>query len=154
MSHLHYTHAPPTDLDVLAARRAELAYRLAVGRGCPKWEAWEQAVADFRACHPNWPVALVEREAARTVGALVLNQRTAAEARVRQSANRIPLDLLVDLTTPETAESMRAATRVEELGAGAVSIFRGAWKMTGNVRPVSAQLPLRRQSRSDVTLHV
>ncbi|WP_458094738.1 hypothetical protein [Roseomonas sp. WA12] len=153
MSHLHDTHAPPADLDVLAARHAELVYRLAVGRGCPKWEAWEQAVADFGAHHPSWPMPLVEREAARTVGALVLNQLAAAEAEAKQSANRIPLDLLVDLSTPETPESMRASMRVEGMGAGAVSVFRGAWRLAGNVRPVSGRLPLGRLAESDARLH-
>ena len=85
---------------------------------------------------------LVERETARTVGALVLNQKAAAELATKQSANRIPLDLLVDLATPDTPESMRAAMRVEEMGAGAVSIFRGAWKLAGNARSVSGRLPL------------
>ncbi|WP_458098152.1 hypothetical protein [Roseomonas sp. WA12] len=152
MSHLHDTHAPPADLDVLAARRAELVYRLAVGRGCPKWEAWAQAVADFGAHHPSWPMPLVEREAARIVGALVLNQLAAAAAEAKQSANRIPLDLLVDLNTPETPESMRASMRVEGLGAGAVSVFRGVWKVGGNLRSVSAPLPLGRLPESGAKL--
>ena len=148
MSHLHDTLAPPPDLDVLAARRAELVYRLAAGRGVPKCQAWEAAVSAFSAQHPSWPLPLVEREAARTVGAMVL-QQMAAEAEMTRETRRPPLDLLIDLATPETAERMRAASRVMTLGLGAPSIFRGAWKLVPDARPIASRLPLGRLSISE-----
>ncbi|MCR0985420.1 hypothetical protein [Roseomonas populi] len=146
MSHLRDTNAPPPDLDVLAARSAEQRYRILVERGVSKVQAWQEAVSVFAGHHPSWPMPLAEREAARTVGALILNRQAAASDRPKSSANKIPLDLLVDLTTPETAESMRATARVAEMGLGAVSIFRGAWKLAGNVRPVTSRGLLARPS--------
>jgi hypothetical protein len=136
-------HAPSTDLDVLAARHAKQLYRSAVKRGVPKWQAWEEAVAAFGAYHPSWPMPLVEREAARTVGALVLRQRS-AEAMPQKEMPKPPLDLLVDLATPETPESMRAIKRVEAMGSGAASMFRGAWKVPAYVRPMANRIPLGR----------
>jgi hypothetical protein len=141
MSHLHNTHAPSPDMDVLAARSAEQRYQTLVERGVPKWQAWEEAVALFAGHHPSWPVPLAGREAARTVGALILNQLEAARGKAKEAANRIPLHLLVDLCTPETAESMRAALRVEEMGVGAPSLFRGAWKIDGDARSAMRRLP-------------
>jgi hypothetical protein len=143
MSNTLDPHAPPADLDVLAARHAEQFYRSAVKRGVPKWQAWEQAVATFAAHHPSWPMPLVEREAARTVGALVLCQR-AAEVIANRPACKPPLDLLVDLATPETPDSMRAIMRVEGIGSGAASMFRGAWKVPASVRPMANCVPLGR----------
>lgn len=154
MSHLHDTHAPSSDMDVLAARLAEQRYRTLVDHGVSKVQAWEEAVALFAGHHPSWPVPLAEREAARTVGALVLNQIAAAKVQVKKSANEVPLDLLVDLATPATPESMRAAMRVKEMGVGAVMVFRGAWKFAGNVRPVTSAPPMARPSRGGATLHV
>lgn len=153
MSHLHDTHAPSPDLDVLAARCAEQRYRTLVERGVPKWHAWEEAVSLFAAHHPSWPVPLAEREAARTVGALILNHLATAEVQPKPSASTAPVDLLIDLATPETPEGIRAAMRVEEMGASAVSVFRGAWKLAGNVRPVSSRLPLARPSTAGAALH-
>ena len=57
MSHLHDTLAPPPDLDVLAARRAELVYRLAVGRGTPKCQARQVT------CSPSPILPLMAEEA-------------------------------------------------------------------------------------------
>jgi hypothetical protein len=143
MSDIRDPSAPPADLDVLAARYAEQLYRSAVKRGVPKWQAWEQAVAAFAAHHPGWPMPLVEREAARTVGGLVLCQR-AAGAIANRPARKPPLDLLVDLATPETPDSMRAVMRVEGIGSGAASMFRGAWKVPASVRPMANRIPLGR----------
>ncbi|SHJ89938.1 hypothetical protein SAMN02745194_03678 [Roseomonas rosea] len=140
MSHLHDTHAPAPDLDVLAARSAEQRYRSLVERGVSKVQAWEEAVALFVGHHPNWPVPLAERAAARTVGPMILNRLAAAQGQPKQPAAKAPLDLLVDLATPETPESMRAAMRVEEMGSGAIAVFRGAWKMAGDVRPLMSRL--------------
>jgi hypothetical protein len=135
--------APPIGLDVLAARHAEQIYLSAVKRRVPKWQAWEEAVAAFGAYHPSWPMPLVEREAARTVGALVLRQQS-AEAIPQRELRKPPLDMLVDLATPETPERMRAVMRVEAMGSGAASVFRGAWKVPANVRPMADRIPLVR----------
>ncbi|MFC7738699.1 hypothetical protein ACFQX4_23490 [Roseomonas sp. GCM10028921] len=94
----------------------------------------------FGAHHPSWPLPVVEREAACTVDAMML-QRMVAEAEVKREP---PLDLLIDLATPETAERMRAASRVTTLGLGAPSIFRGAWKIVPDARPIASRLPLGR----------
>lgn len=153
MRHFHDTHAPSPDMDVLVARLAEQRYRILVDRGVPKVQAWDEAVALFTGHHPSWPVPLAEREAARTVGALVLNRMAAEPAQPRASMNKVPLNLLLDLSTPETPESMRAAMRVEEMGYGAASIFRGAWKFTGNVRPITLRSPVARPSTASATLH-
>ena len=153
MSHLHDTHAPSPDMDVLAARLAEQRYRTLVDHGVSKVQAWDEAVALFAGHHPSWPMPLAEREAARTVGALVLNQVAAAKLKPKTSVSEVRLDLLVDLATPETPESMRAAMRVEEMGVGGVSVFRGAWKFTGNVRPVTSHSLVARLSTSGATLH-
>jgi hypothetical protein len=143
MSDILDPQAPPADLDVLAARHAEQIYLSAVKRGVPKWQAWEEAVAAFGAYHPSWPMPLVEREAARTVGALVLRQRF-AEGMPQKEMPKPPLDLLVDLATPETPESMRAVRRVEAMGSGAASMFRGAWKVPADVRLMANRIPLGR----------
>ena len=148
MSPLPDTLAPSPDLDVLAARRAEFVYRLAVGRGSSKCQAWEEAVSTFAAHHPSWPLPLVEKEAARTVGAIVL-QHMAAEAEVKRETCRPPLDQLIDLATPETAERMRAASRITSLGLGAPSIFRGAWKLVPDARSNASRLPLGRLPASE-----
>jgi hypothetical protein len=140
MSDILDPQAPPADLDVLAARHAEQIYLSAVKRGVQKWQAWEEAVAAFGAYHPSWPMPLVEREAARTVGALVLRQRF-AEAMPQKEMPKPPLDLLVDLATPE---SMRAVRRVEAMGSGAASMFRGAWKVPADVRLMANRIPLGR----------
>lgn len=153
MSHLHDTHAPSPDMDVLAARLAEQRYRSLVDYGVSKVQAWDEAVAIFAGHHPSWPVPLAEREAARTVGALVLNQMAAAEGQPKKPAGKLPLDLLVDLATPAMPESMRAAMRVEEMGVGVVTVFRGAWKFTGNVRPFISRSPLARPSTTGAALH-
>lgn len=153
MSHLHDTHAPSPDMDVLAAGLAEQRYRTLVDHGVSKVQAWDEAVSLFAGHHPSWPVPLAEREAARTVGALVLNQMVAAEVQSKQSTEKVPLDLLVDLATPVMPEGMRATTRVEGMGDGAVSIFRGAWKFTGNVRPVTSRFPIARPSTAGPALH-
>ncbi|MFC0386818.1 hypothetical protein [Muricoccus vinaceus] len=153
MSHLHDTHAPSPDMDVLAARLAEQRYRTLVDRGVSTVQAWDEAVALFAGHHPSWPVPLAEREAARTVGALVLNRMAVELAQPRASMNKVPFDLLVDLATLETPESMRAAMRVEEMGDGAAAVFRGAWKFTGNVRPVTSRPPPSRPSTTRTALH-
>ena len=107
---------------------------------------WEEAAALFAGQHPNWPLPLAEREAARTVGALILNGRMGQERGPKPSPNRMPLDLLVDLATPETPESMRAADRAESLGARAGAIFRGAWRIAPD--PVApGRLALYRRAR-------
>jgi hypothetical protein len=136
-------HAPPVDLDVVAARRTKQLYRSAVKRGVPKWQAWEEAVAAFGAYHPSWPMPLVEREAARTVGALVMLQRS-AEAIPQRELRKPPLDMLVDLATPETPESMRAVMRVEAMGSGAAPVFRGAWKVAASAQLMVSRAPLGR----------
>lgn len=146
MSHLHDTHAPSPDLDVLAARSAEQRYRSLVERGVSKVLAWEEAGSLFAGHHPSWPVPLAEREAARTVGALILNRLAAEGFQSKSSANTIPLDLLLDLATPETPETMRAKERVEALGLGAGVLFRGAWKIASG-RGAPARLPVYRPLR-------
>jgi hypothetical protein len=153
MSHAHNTHAPSPDMDVLAARLAKQRYRTLVDRGVSTVQAWEEAVALFAGHHPSWPAPLAEREAARTVGALVLIRMAAEPAQPRASMNQVPFDLLLDLSTPETPESMRAAMRVEEMGHGAASIFRGAWKFAGNVRPLTLCSPVARPATASATLH-
>lgn len=153
MSHLHDTHAPCADMDVLAARLAEQRYRTLVDHGVSTVQAWDEAVALFAGHHPSWPLPLAEREAARTVGALVLNRMAAAEIPMKTSTNKAPLDLLVDLTTLAAPESMRATRRVEEMGVGAASVFRGAWKFTGNVRPLASRSPMACLSTTAVASH-
>ena len=152
MSHLHDTHAPSPDMNVLAARQAEQRYRSLVDRGVSKVQAWAEAVALFAGHHPSWPVPLAEREAARTVGALILNHIAAADTEVKPRTRKVPLDLLLDLATAETPERVRAAMRVEALGPGAVSIFRGAWRFTGNLRPVACHGMTGRPSLSGISL--
>jgi hypothetical protein len=149
MSHLHDTHPPSPDLDVPASRLAEQRYRILVERGVPKWQAWDEAVSLFAGHHPSWPVPLAEREAARTVGALILNQLEAARVQAKELANRVPLNLLVDLCTPETAESMRTSLRVEEMGVGALSLFRGAWKIAGDAGSGMRRLPPGRMNPTE-----
>jgi hypothetical protein len=136
-------NGPPVDLDVVAARHAEQLYRSAVKRGVPKWQAWEEAVAVFGAFHPSWPMPLVEREAARTVGALVLLQRSAEAIRQRE-LRKPPLDMLVDLATPETPESIRAVMRVEAMGSGAAPVFPGVWKVAASAQLMASRVTLGR----------
>ena len=153
MSPLHDIHAPSQDMDVLAARLAEQRYRTLVDRVVSMVQAWDEAVALFAIDHPSWPMPLAVREAARTVGALVLNQIAGAKVQLKKSANEVLLDLLVDLGTPTTPKSMRAVMRVEEMGVGAVTVFRGAWKFAGNVRPVTSRSPKSRPSTTRTALH-
>lgn len=150
---MSYTHAPCSNMDFLAARLAGQRYRTLVDRGVSKVQAWDEAVSLFAGHHPSWPVPLAKRDAARTVGALVLNQLVTAEVQPKQLTNKAPLDLLVDLARPGMPESMRATTRVEGMGHGAVSIFRGASKSTGNVQPVTSRFPIARPSTAGPASH-
>ena len=68
---------------------------------------------------------------------------------MKRETRRPPLDLLIDLATPETAERMRAASRVTSLGQGAPSIFRGAWKLVPDARSNASRLPLGRLPASE-----
>ncbi|MBP0445336.1 hypothetical protein J8J14_11150 [Roseomonas sp. SSH11] len=130
--------APPADLDVLAARQAVQVYRSAAARGFLKIEAWEQAVETFGAAHPDWPLPLAQREAARTLGPMVLNLRAAEQAEAPPvPACRPPLDLLVDLATPETAQTMRAAAQAGRAPA------RLPWTLACPTRPSAWRAPLR-----------
>ena len=135
--------APPANLDVPAARQADGVYRSAVARGAGHQQAWEEAVMVFAGYHPGWPLPLVEREALRLVGARLAADHQPAAGK---PAKRLPLNLLVDLATPETPETMRAALRVESLGKGATALFRDAWRVPPEMRPTTARLPLRRFS--------
>lgn len=108
------THAPPPDLDIPAARVAARAYAMALARGIPEPAAWEGASSLFSLSHPAWPLPLAEREAARTVGALI------AQARVGRAAPSRPVPpgpLLLRLAEPTMpgdrppSESDRAAPR-------------------------------------------
>ncbi|MFT8243548.1 hypothetical protein [Roseomonas sp. BN140053] len=86
------TLPPPDSLDVLAARAAAALFRRELARGAPEGLAWAAAVELFRDHHPAWPLPLVEREAARTVGALVAQRppgsRDAPEACGPRDARR------------------------------------------------------------------
>ncbi|MBP0491765.1 hypothetical protein [Roseomonas indoligenes] len=141
MSHLHDTNAPRPDMDVLAARLAEQRYRALVERGVSKVQAWDEAVSLFVGHHPGWPAPMAEREAARTVGALILNRLACDRAGPKPMAHRVPLDLLIDLNTPETPESVRAAWRAKGQGGGVAALFKRAGMTAWPARP--ARLPLR-----------
>ncbi|WP_338663949.1 hypothetical protein VQH23_02030 [Pararoseomonas sp. SCSIO 73927] len=157
MSHLHDTTAPSLDMDVLAARSAGQRYHALVERGVSKVQAWDEAVAVFVGHHPHWPSPMAEREAARTVGALILNRLACDRAVPALPAGRIPLDLLIDLNTPETPESMRAAGRAAGRsmgmpkglttglsggqGRGGTALFQRTGMTVWPARP--ARLPLR-----------
>ncbi|WP_376092119.1 hypothetical protein ACE7GA_23005 [Roseomonas sp. CCTCC AB2023176] len=91
------THAPPPDLDFPAARSAASTYRAALSRGVPEAQAWDEATTLFALHHPAWPLPLAEREAARTVGALIALSR-ALPARPTVTP---PLPLLRRLAAPE-----------------------------------------------------
>jgi len=131
--------APPTDLNVPAARLADRAHRDALARGVPPGEAWDSAVSVLAGHHPAWPMSLVEREARRVIGAAPMPDAmpdagpdavpAPAAVPAARPVRRLPLDVLVDLSTPETPETMRAALRAESLGAGRPSPFRGAWRI-------------------------
>ena len=128
------TYAPPADLDVLAARRARDAYRAALARGLREEEAWERARSLFALHHPAWPLPLAEREAVRTVGALIAGERMAAPVGTRI---RPPLALLRRLAAPEVAGDLVGAPAPDAAGP-----FRRAWRLP--VRASVPRLPLRR----------
>jgi hypothetical protein len=77
------------------------------------------------------------------VGALVLLQRSAEAIRQRELRNP-PLDMLVDLATPETPESMRAVMRVEAMGSGAAPVFPCVGKVAASAQLMASRVTLGR----------
>ncbi|WP_426954453.1 hypothetical protein [Muricoccus radiodurans] len=132
------THAPPSDLDVPAARQAARQYAAAVARGVPQGIAWAEAVDLFALHHPSWPRPLVEREAARTVGALAAWQRDRAEdlraVPPRATPPRALLCALASPMEPETADEEEAP----------VGPFRIGARIPAGAFPLPAKLPLGR----------
>ena len=128
----HDTLPPPSDLDWPAARAAARHYREAMAQGIGEAAAWAEAVEVFRGFHPPWPLPLAEREAARTVGALLILQ-----AGTLPAPRAVPLDLLLRLAQPRGPE--------------APSPFRQAWRLAAPFRPSARRLPFVRLAPTTAT---
>ena len=124
-----------------AAHVAARLYAAERARGVPEGQAWAEAVQTFRFHHPAWPLPLAEREAVRLVGALIgwrlYGGRDGGEV---PAPRPLPLDLAIDLVTPDTPEMVRATARCAALGLGGV--FRDVGRVPAGWHPVPHATPL------------